>query len=85
MSFSFYSPTKHKVSLPLHSEPISIGCEAWIDVSRFCFTEKSFSKSTETHKTSEGHLHSTPSQSSLTKSFADLRRKFRRSFPEGLD
>jgi hypothetical protein len=82
MSFSFYSPTKHKVSLPLHSESISIGCEAWIDMSRFCAAEKSLSKSAGIHRTFGDHLHSMPSQSSLIKSFADLRRKFRRSSDE---
>ena len=68
MSFSFYSATKHKTPLLLRSEPISIGCEAWVDVSRFSATEKSLH-----------HTASTSSGSSLTKSLANLRKKFRKS------
>jgi hypothetical protein len=73
MNFSFYSATKHKPPLLLHSEPISIGCEAWIDVSRFSATEKSLH-----------HTARTSSGSSLTKSFADLRKKFRKSSDKDL-
>ena len=85
MSFSFYNHTEQKVSSPLRTELISIGCEAWIDVSRFCCTEKSCSNSAGTHRISEGHIRSTSSHNSLTKSFADLRRKFRRGSQESLD
>ncbi len=67
MSFPFHNPTKQKLSLSLQTEPISIGCEAWIDVNRFCTTDKS-----------SHHTARTSSDSSLTKSFADLRRKFRK-------
>jgi hypothetical protein len=73
MSFPFHSQTKQKLSLPLQAEPISIGCEAWIDVSRFCASEKSL------HNTAR-----TSSDNSLTKSFADLRRKFRKISDEDL-
>ncbi len=78
MAFSFYNHTRQKLSLQVES--VSIGCEAWIDVSRFCATEKPV-----TPGTSGDHSRSTPSQGPLTKSFADLRRKFRRSTPEGRD
>lgn len=70
MSFHFYSP-KQKVSLLLASEPISIGCEAWIDVSRFSAAEKS-----------SHHAARISSGGSLTKSFADLRKKFWKSSDE---
>lgn len=85
MSFSFFIHTKHKGSLPLHSEPISIGCEAWVDLSRFCTAEKSWPKPIGTHSKSGDYFHASPSQTSFTKSFADLRRRFRRRFPEDLD
>ena len=65
MGFHFYSPTKHT---PLHSESTLVGCEVWIDVSRFCAIEKSVHQAT-----------GTSTQSSLSKSFADLRKKFRKS------
>lgn len=73
MSFSFYNDTKQKLSPSLQMESVSIGCEAWIDVNRFCATEKS---SLSTARTS--------SSSSLTKSFADLRRKFRKNSEENI-
>ena len=85
MDFSFLIPTKHKGSLPLHSEPILIGCEAWVDVSRFCADEKSSSKPVGDRGTAGDRLHSNSSQNSLRQSFSDLRRRFRRSFPEDLD
>ncbi len=71
MSFSFYSPTKHKGSLPRCSEPTSIGCEAWIDINRFYDDEKSLHKSVETS-----------CNGPLTKSFTDLCRKFQRGWDE---
>jgi hypothetical protein len=71
MSFSFYSPTKHKASLPRCSEPNSIGCEAWIDVNRFCDAEQSVHKPAETS-----------CNGSLTKSFSDLCRKLHRGWDE---
>jgi hypothetical protein len=74
MSFPFH--TKQKLSLPLHAEPISIGCEAWIDVGRFSAREKSLPAVAVDPRTPQG---------SLTKSFAGLRRKLRRSSPEDLD
>lgn len=55
-------------------EPISIGYEAWIDLSRFSATEKS------THYASR-----TLSSTSLTRSFADIRRKFQKSSDEDID
>ena len=85
MSFSFYNPTKHKMSDPLHSEAISIGCEAWIDVSRFCRTEKSSPQSGRIHNNSEDDFYSTLSQTSITKSFADICSKFRRVSEEQCD
>ncbi|MGZ8366706.1 MAG: hypothetical protein ACXW37_10045, partial [Nitrospira sp.] len=51
------------------SELNSIGCEAWIDVSRFSAGEKSLPAVAVEPRASQG---------SLTKSFAGLRRKFRR-------
>ena len=71
MSFPFH--TKQKPSLALHPEPISIGCEAWVDVGRFYSTAKSVH-----------HASRTSSGSSLPKSFADLRRKFRKSSDEDI-
>ncbi len=80
MAFSFYNHTKQKLSLALQVESVSIGCEAWIDVSRFCATEEPGNLGT-----SGDDSRSTPSQSPLAKSCADLRRKFWTSTPESLD
>ncbi len=52
----------------LLTEPISIGCEAWIDVDRFCATA-----------TLTQRAPTASSDSSLTKSFTHIRRKFRKS------
>lgn len=57
----------------LLTEPICIGCEAWIDVGRFCATKKSMHRATRTSP-----------DSSLTKSFADIRRKLRKSSDEDI-
>ena len=74
MAFLFNNSNEHQLSHSLQAEPVSIGCEAWIDGSRFCSTEKSVH-----------HAARTSSPSSLTKSFADLRKKLHRSSTEGLD
>lgn len=73
MSSSFNNHTQQELFFSLHAEPISIGCEAWIDVGRFYTPEKSVH-----------HTVRTSSGGSLTKSFADLRRKFRKSSDENL-
>lgn len=74
MSFSFYSHTKQKLSFSLQAELTAIGCEAWIDVSRFCPTERSVRQATGTF-----------AQRSLAKSFTNLRKKFRKSSDEARD
>ncbi|NGZ02716.1 MAG: hypothetical protein CV090_06665 [Nitrospira sp. WS238] len=56
MSFSFYNHPKQKVSSALRTESISIGCEAWIDVSRFCTAEKVLSQPARIHHSPEDHL-----------------------------
>ncbi len=58
----------------LLTEPVSIGCEAWIDVGRFCAAEK------PAH-----HATKTPTGTSLTKSFTDIRRKFQKSSDGDID
>lgn len=58
----------------LQTEPISIGCEAWIDVVRFCAAEK------PAH-----HTTKTPTGTSLTRSFTDIRRKFQKSSDGDID
>lgn len=65
MSFSFYNHTTHKVSSPLRTDPISIGCEAWIDVSRFCAAEKTSSHPDPIHHSSEDHLLNTLTELAL--------------------
>ena len=80
MSFSFYNDTKQKLSPSLQMESVSIGCEAWIDVNRFFATEKPGGL-----RTSGDQSRSATSSISLSKSFANLRRKFRKSSSEGLD
>ncbi len=73
MSFPFSSHIKQKLSFPFETEPISIGCEAWIDVSRFCAAERF------------GHpATGTSTQSSLAKSFTNLRKKFRTILDEDI-
>ena len=64
MTFLFNNSNDHH----LQTEPISIGCEAWIDVGRFCTAEK------PAH-----HATKTPTRTSLTRSFTDIRRKFQKS------
>jgi hypothetical protein len=76
MSFPFYNNAKQALTLSLQGEPISIGCEAWIDVGRFSAREKSLPAVAVDPRTPQG---------SLTKSFAGLRRKLRRSSPEDID
>ncbi len=73
MAFLFNNSNDH----PLQAEPISIGCEAWIDVNRFCAAEKS-----GTIRASGDHSHSATSQSTLTRSLSGLQRKFRKSLGE---
>lgn len=58
----------------LQAEPISIGCEAWIDVGRFCTAEK------PAH-----HATKTSTRTSLTRSFTDIRRKFQKSSDGNID
>ncbi len=78
MGFSFYNHTKQDLSLSQQVELVSIGCEAWIDVSRFFATEKSIHQA-------NGNFRSSAVSGSLTKSFTLLRNKLRRSSPETLD
>jgi hypothetical protein len=54
-------------SFLLQTEPNSIECEAWIDVSRLCAAERFGPQAT-----------GTSTQSSLAKSFTNLRKKFRK-------
>ncbi len=81
MAFFLNHSDEHHTSRSLQTEPISIGCEAWIDVNRFCTTEKSRHQATKTLRISENRCRSALSHTSLAKSFADLRRKFRRNSP----
>lgn len=67
MNFISQNSAPPGVTTSIVSELNSIGCEAWIDINRFCATEKSLQ-----------HTARTSSNSSLTKSFTDLRRKFRK-------
>jgi hypothetical protein len=83
MNFISYKPTQHETTLSPLTELTSIGCEAWIDVSRFFGREKVAQPITGDLKTNEDHSRSAPSQGSLAKSFADLGRKFRRGSPKG--
>ncbi len=76
MNFSSQKSAPPGLTTSIASELNSIGCEAWIDVGRFGAREKSLSSVTADLKAS---------QSSLTKSFAGLRRRFRRRTPEDLD
>jgi len=68
MAFLFNNSNEHQLSRPLQAEPISIGCEAWIDVSRFSAEEQSLPAAAVDPRASQG---------SLTKSFALLRKKLR--------
>ena len=76
MAFLFNNSNEHQLSHPLQAEPVSIGCEAWIDVGRFSAGEKLLSSVAVEPRASQGPL---------TKSFADLRKKLRRSSPANLD
>jgi len=78
MAFRFNHSNGQQLSCSLQVEPISIGCEAWIDVNRFCATEMSRHQAAKTLRISEDRCRSALSHNSLTKSFAGLRRKFRR-------
>lgn len=64
MTFLFNSSN----DLHLQTEPISVGCEAWIDVGRFCATEQ------PAHQAAK-----TSSSDTITESFTNLRRKFRKN------
>ncbi len=77
MAFSF---TTSKTLLALQVEWVSIGCEARIDVSRFCATEEPGNPGT-----SGDDSRSTPSQSPLWRSRVPTLRKFWTSTPESLD
>lgn len=85
MAFSFYNHTKQKLSLALQVEWVSIGCEAWIDVSRFCAAEKPLPKASRELSSSRGHAPSPLAHNPLTKSFTLLHKKLRRNSPETLD
>jgi hypothetical protein len=78
MNFLFNNPAEQKLSFPLHAEPISIGCEAWIDVSRFSAGNKFEKQNACDLETSENRSRSAPSQGPLAKSFTLLRKKLRR-------
>ncbi|MDI3463952.1 MAG: hypothetical protein OJF50_002773 [Nitrospira sp.] len=65
MAFRFNHSNGQQLACSLKAEPVSIGCEAWIDVSRF-LARKSSRQSIEVR-----------TRGSLTKSFALLRRKLR--------
>jgi hypothetical protein len=60
-------------SFLLQTEPNSIECEAWIDVSRLCAAERFGPQAT-----------GTSTQSSLAKSFTNLRKKFRKISDEDI-
>jgi hypothetical protein len=85
MAFLFNNSNVHQLSHPLPSEPVSIGCEAWIDVGRFCAAEQSLRQTTATRRTSGDHSRSAHSRSPLTKSLADIRRKLWQRSTEDLD
>lgn len=76
MAFLFNNSSEHQLSRPPQAEPVSIGCEAWIDVGRFSAGEKSLPAVAVEPRAPQG---------SLKKSFTGLRRKFRKSSSEGLD
>lgn len=69
MNFISYNSAQPGLTASFASELNSIGCEAWIDVGRFSTGEKLLPAVAVELRASQG---------SLTKSFADLRRKFRR-------
>ena len=76
MNFISHRSAQPGLTSSIASELNSIGCEAWIDVGRFCAGEKSLRAVA---------VDSRASQGSLTKSFAGLRKRFRRSSPADLD
>lgn len=82
MAFFFNHSEEHQASRSLQTEPISIGGEAWIDVSRFFPGEKLEHQAVKDVKAPVDHPRSDLATSPLTKSFALLRRKFRRGSTE---
>lgn len=82
MAFRFNHSNGQQLSCSLKVEPISIGCEAWIDVDRFCVRNNLVHPTAGDIRASEDHSRSTLVHGSLTKSFARLRRKLRRGAAE---
>ena len=78
MSFLFNHSNEQQLSRSLKAEAISIGCEAWIDVSRFSTREKSLQPLPGNPRVSRGHSSSLCDHNSLMKSFALLRKRLRR-------
>ena len=76
---------QHESNLSHPVELNSIGCEAWIDVRRFSGREKVAQPITGDSQISGNRSRMAPSHGSLMKSFADLRRKFRRKSANSLD
>jgi hypothetical protein len=85
MNFISYKPTQHETTLSPLTELTSIGCEAWIDVSRFSSRENSARPINGDVRTPGDHSRSPRSHGSLTKSLAGLGRKFRRRSDEDLE
>lgn len=85
MAFLFNYSSEQQLSYSLKVEPISIGCEAWIDVSRFSAKKNLMRPIAADLRPSEDHSGSTLVYGSLTKSFARLRKKLRRGPAEGSD
>ena len=85
MNFISYNPTHHETTLSPPTELNSIGCEAWIDVSRFPAGEKFGQPIPRNRRASEDLSRSTSAHGSLTKSLALLRKKLRRGSAEGID
>jgi len=82
MNFISYNPPQHEPAPSLPSDLNSIGCEAWIDVSRFAVGEKQLQAVAVNLKVSKDPSGSACAHSSLTKSFALLRKKLRRGSVE---
>ena len=78
MAFLFNHSNEQQLSHSLKAEAISIGCEAWIDVSRFSTREKPLQALPGNPRVSRSHSSPLRARNSLTKSFAFLRRKLRR-------
>lgn len=83
MAFRFNHSNEQQRSRSLQAEPISIGCEAWIDVSRFSAKKNLMHPIAEDLSASEDQSRSTLVYGSLTKSFAHLRKRLRRGPAEG--